>query len=259
MNNTGLHLKSVLKRVLPQCLINVVGQTPRAIFLRGVPRYKQDGLVTIHNCEFMKDNLFREAYNLGEATGSFRGAKIHWRVYVACWAAHQVKSLEGDYVECGVYRGGLSRAVMHYIEFDQISKKFYLLDTFCGLSGTLVSDEEEAIGRKAGGYEECYEDVKKTFEDFSNVRIIKGIIPDTLVEVKAEKVAFLSIDMNCAAPEIAAAEYFWERIVTGGIIVLDDYNYCGYEPQMKAFDEFALKRGVQVLALPTGQGLIIKP
>ena len=138
-------------------------------------------------------------------------------------------------------------------------KKFYLLDTFCGLSGTLISDEEEAIGRKSGGYEECYEDVRKTFKDFSNVQIIKGIIPDTLIEVKAEKIVFLSIDMNCAAPEIAAAEYFWERIVRGGIILLDDYNYCGYEPQMKAFDEFAFKRGVRVLALPTGQGLIIKP
>lgn len=113
-----------------------------------------------------------------EETGSFRGAKIHWRVYVACWAAHQVKSLEGDFVECGVYRGGLSRAVMRYIEFDQINKKFYLLDTFCGLPGTSISDEEEAIGRKAGGFEECYEDVKKTFKYFSNVQIIKGIIPD---------------------------------------------------------------------------------
>lgn len=65
--------------------------------------------------------------------------------------------------------------------------------------------------------------------------------------------------MNCAAPERAAAEYFWERLAPGGVILSDDYGFAGFESQRQALDEFAAARGVQVMALPTGQGLIIKP
>lgn len=187
------------------------------------------------------------------------GVEIHWRVYIVFWAASKVKNLEGDFVECGVYKGGYSRAVMHYINFRKLNKKFYLLDTFCGLSDKYILEEERKIGRRPAGYEECYESVKETFKDFSNVEIIRGTIPDTLAQVKTEKVAYLSIDMNCVSPEIAAAEYFWDKLVSGEIIVLDDYNYAGYMPQKRAFDEFASKRGVQCLQLPTGQGLIFKP
>ena len=65
--------------------------------------------------------------------------------------------------------------------------------------------------------------------------------------------------MNCAAPEIAAAEFFRDNLVSGAVIVLDDYGWKGYIEQKKAFDDFASRKGVQVLSLPTGQGLIFKP
>ena len=57
-----------------------------------------------------------------------------------------------------------------------------------------------------------------------------------------------------------AAEHFWPRLVSGAVIVLDDYGYSDdYLRQKRAFDAFAGKNGVQVLLLPTGQGLIFKP
>jgi hypothetical protein len=66
--------------------------------------------------------------------------------------------------------------------------------------------------------------------------------------------------MNCVEPEIAAAEFFWDKMSPGGVIVLDDYCYSGhYRLQNRAFQEFAERRNVEVLALPTGQGLIFKP
>jgi O-methyltransferase len=51
------------------------------------------------------------------------------------------------------------------------------------------------------------------------------VIPDTLPQVKSDRICYLSIDMNNAAPEIAAAEYFEDRMISGGIIVLDDYGW----------------------------------
>jgi hypothetical protein len=65
--------------------------------------------------------------------------------------------------------------------------------------------------------------------------------------------------MNCAPPEVAAAEYFGDRLTPGAFILMDDYGYVGSDAQQIALDAFALKRGVNVLSLPTGQGLIVKP
>lgn len=84
-------------------------------------------------------------------------------------------------------------------------------------------------------------------------------MPATLSTADIGDVAYLSIDMNNATPEIAAANYFWDRLRPGAPILLDDYGFVRYEVQKQAFDEWAAQRGVQILALPTGQGLIIKP
>jgi O-methyltransferase len=221
--------------------------------------YNQDGLITIHNCDFIYDARFKESYRSGKETGSWGAGDIQWRAFVACWAANKGKDLEGDFVECGVDRGGLAMTVMQYVNFKTLPKKFYLLDTYCGLSEKFISEEEKNRGIVAGGYEECYEHVKKTFRDYPNVEIIKGTVPDTLPQVKSQKVAYLSIDMNCMEPEIAAAEYFWDKMTSGAVMLLDDYGWARHIVQKKAFDLFASKHCVQVLSLPTGQGMIFKP
>ena len=223
--------------------------------------YAQDGLVTRHNADFMRDTRFAESYRLGRATGSWPGGEPAWRTYVACWAAEKVVGLEGDFVECGVNRGGMSRAVCHYVGFAKLAKRFWLLDTYHGLSDELISEEERGQGRTNSQdyYTECLDAVQETFRPYPNVRIVQGVIPGTLEQVTAERVGYLSIDMNCVAPEIAAAEYFWDKLVSGAVMVLDDYGFELHEPQKRAFDEFARKRGVAVLSMPTGQGLIFKP
>lgn len=221
--------------------------------------YNDDGLACSTSCDFLNDERFLHAYELGKSTGSWLDSDVLWRTYVVCWAAHHAKSLEGDFVECGVNRGGYSRAVIDYVDFPSLPKKFYLLDTFQGLSADLISPTERARGVEPGGYEECYDAVVETFKGF-NVEIVRGTVPDTLAKVKTEKVCYLSIDMNCAEPEIAAAEFFWDKLVSGAAIVLDDYARGDrYYEQRTAFDRFAAARSVQILTLPTGQGLIFKP
>jgi hypothetical protein len=225
--------------------------------LRGA--YFQDGLLTVHNSDFRKDPRFREAYRLGKATGSWGRQDVEWRAYVCCWAAWSVRDKPGDFVECGVNRGALSRAVMHYIGFEQLGKRFWLLDTYEGLAEHLISEDERRLGILPGGYEPCFEQVVATFRSIRGVEIVRGIVPDTLASVTSERVCYVSLDMNNAAPEIAAAEHLWERLVSGGIIVLDDYGWAKQINQKRAFDSFAERRGVKILGLPTGQGLIIKP
>jgi len=66
--------------------------------------------------------------------------------------------------------------------------------------------------------------------------------------------------MNVAGPEIAAAEYFWDKIIPGGIILIDDYGFSNkYTVSNRLYNEFADKRNLKVLPVATGQGIIIKP
>lgn len=244
-----------------ETIVRCIGAPKKCLYLKGFDKtkmtYSQDSLWTMTGADFLKDPLFSRAYALGEATGSWKGAQPAWRCYVACWAARNALNLEGDYVECGVNRGGMARAIMHYVDFNSTDKKYWLLDTYKGFDKEQLTQEQ--LDRiDFNYYDECYESVKKTFSDFPGARIIRGTVPKTLDQVKAEKVSFLSIDMNIPQPEIATIEYFWDRLVSGAVVLLDDYNWPKCKDQKSAFDDFAVRYGTTVLALPTGQGLIVK-
>jgi len=221
--------------------------------------YNDGHLISFHTADFMKDPRFLEAHRLGgEATENWGGYPMAWRTYVVCWAAAHAKLLPGDFVECGVNRGGLSRAAMHYIDFHSLPERtFYLLDTFCGIP---EEDRHLAADGCVQRYSECYEDARRTFAAFPNAKLIRGRVPDTLPQVSARKVCYLSIDMNCAEPEIAALDFFWDKLVPGAMVVLDDYGAgIWHRRQREAFNRFASTHGVEVLSLPTCQGLIVKP
>ena len=221
--------------------------------------YSTDSLVTSNNCDFINEPRFAKAYAAAAATNPWKGFTLQWRTYIVCWFADYVKHLEGDYVECGVNTGAYSKAAIEYINFNQLNKTFYLLDTYEGMVEELISKEEleVGIGMYFNNYKDVYAQVKDTFKN-DNVVIIKGAVPDTLPECKAEKIAYLSIDMNCVAPEIAAANYFWDKIVLGGVMILDDYGFPQHINQKIVFDQFAKEKGVDILCLPTAQGIIIK-
>lgn len=226
----------------------------------GRASYNEDGLVTAHYAGFTDEPRFAKAYAAGRATGSWPHGDLRWRAHVICWAAARGAGLEGDFVECGVNRGGYALTAMHFVDFQKLSKRFFLLDTFEGLVEDQLSDAEREAGLRGGGYAPCHDAVLRTFLPYGDaVRVIKGPVPATLGEIDADKVAFLSIDMNAREPEIKAAEFLWDRLVPGAAMVLDDYGWRKHAAQRIAFDEFARARRVPLLALPTGQGLILKP
>jgi hypothetical protein len=157
----------------------------------------------------------------------------------------------------------LSSSIMTYLDWKQLNRRFFLFDTFTGLDEQIVTEEEVASGNF--GYfremykEDIYDTVVRNFAEFKNVHIVRGSVPATLSTVDIESVAYLSIDMNNVTPEIAAINYFWDRLLPGAPVLLDDYGFVRYEAQKRAFDAWAAEHDVEILALPTGQGLIIKP
>lgn len=156
---------------------------------------------------------------------------------------------------------------MEFLNWNDCNRTFYLLDTFAGLDERFVSATEREAGaleksRKLldeGFYVSDVEGVKANFAQWHNVRIIEGAIPETLDQVETDRVAYLHIDLNCSPPEVAAMEFFWERLAPGALVRFDDYAYEDYDESKHGMDRFAASKEVKIAALPTGQGLLIKP
>lgn len=217
------------------------------------PTFIGDGLLTANGSDFLREARFQHAYAAAKATGSWWNHDLQWRAYVVAWAAMQGCALEGDFVECGVHRGGFSRMIAEYVELRRLpQKKLYMIDTYSGVPARFGGEKFQ------GGYVECYDDVVRAFADLPNAIIIRGEIPEVLETVPVEKVSFLSIDLNSVEPSIAALEHFWPRMSRGAVVVLDDYNFTFFHDQKEAFDAYAPTIGVEILSLPTGQGLLVK-
>ena len=230
--------------------------------------YANDGLISFHRHAFLDDPDFQRAYQRGaQALDGPDWYQWHWRVHVGLWVAKSASLIDGDFVECGVNYGFLSTAIMELLDWDRLGKTFYLLDTFAGLDPrfTTTSENRETALRvneqslRYGVYVNGVDRVRANFAQWKNHRIIVGAVPETLDQVDTRKVAYLHIDMNCAPPEVAALRFLWPRLAPGAFVLLDDYTYRGFDEQRIAMDTLAKELGVPICALPTGQGLLMKP
>lgn len=250
-------LKKTLKEKVKQLIRKSTPDSLRTwVYILKNRTYAEDGLMSVHIADFCKDRAFISAYQKGQATGSWNGSDLRWRVYIACWAAKRALSIPGDFVECGVNRGGMSLAAMEYIGFNATGKHFFLFDTYSGFPSHLL---RAAASANIDDYSDCYTDVLKTFETYPGARVIRGEVPHSLKQVEIDRICYLSIDMNCAEPETAAVRFFWPKLVPGAILLLDDYAFSeSYRRQKEAFDELSRELNFEILTLPTGQGLVIK-
>ncbi len=259
-------IKGLYRSVLPERVrraVSVYRKSQSAVIMLS-PKYNDDGVATNHLPTFRDDPDFQKAYARGRATGALDGLgfDIEWRAHVACFAAWHGLQIEGDFVECGVGRGLLSRTLTSYLDFAKSGKTLYLIDTFEGLPEEVILDAEKGrtqVDKMKTVYKDNYPRVAETFKDVPNVKLVKGRVPEVLSQVDIKKVAYLSIDMNNVQPEIAAAEYFWDKLSPSAMIVLDDFAYGEeYILQTRAFLDFAKRMNVKILTLPTGQGVMIK-
>jgi O-methyltransferase len=231
--------------------------------------YNHDGMKLYgKNTSFLNDKKFMDAYKTGmnsghhiqRPKGSDFDIHIEWRVHIACWAASHAVRLPGDFVECGVNTGIVSLAICKYVDLNSTGKSFLLFDTFDGIPEDQMRDSERDARRNdhATSYSECFEIAQRNFAPFPKARLIRGKVPDTLTDVPIDRVSYLHLDMNIAVPEIAAIEFFWNKLVLGAIVLLDDYGWEHYEEQYNSMNAFADKQNVKIATLPTGQGLLIK-
>lgn len=211
------------------------------------------------NLSFMNDVSFSRAWEKAvegnQPAWGGRYKDVRWRAHTAVWAAKHGLTLEGDFVECGVFLGLLSLTICHSLDFSKIPKSFYLFDTFEGIP----DDGRASIKKQNEIYFDCFDIAKKNFSPFPNAKLIKGALPDTLSLAQIEKIAYLSVDLNHARYEEAVINELWGRLEQSAIVLIDDYAFQTNEEQYEMWNRFSSSKGCSVLTLPTGSGLLIKP
>ena len=218
---------------------------------------------------FFEEEAFRRSYQAVHGSHIYDDYDspytIAWRLHTLVWAARSAIAHQGDLVECGVFKGDMSWVIASVLGDKIANRTFYLYDSFEGFSPKLSSanDYPDAPGflqmaNKIYNDPAIYDTVIKKFASMPYVKIIRGFVPDSFKIAIPERIAFLHVDLNSPAAEIAVLEQLFDRVVSGGYVVFDDYGWKQFRKLREAEDRFMAYRGHSVLELPTGQGLVIK-
>jgi hypothetical protein len=169
--------------------------------------------------------------------------------------AKQVCSLDGDVAEVGVYKGGSAKIIAGV--FNKSNKSIHLFDTFSGMPAVSL---ETDLHNQGDFMDTSLEEVKKFLQDFNNVFFYPGFFPDTSHPIKDKKFCFVSVDVDIYQSVKDCCDFFYSKVVKGGIIVFDDYGHHIACPGVKkAVDEFFRdKPEFPCYQTFTGQMVVIK-
>jgi O-methyltransferase len=155
--------------------------------------------------------------------------------------------VNGDVVECGVCNGG-SAAIIAAAVKSATDIRLWLYDTFSGIPAPMAQDGIDAQ-QFAGAWAGTIENVQRAMSrvGFPEHRIVlrRGTFQETFRQLLPERVAFLHIDADWYESVLLALNTFYDRVIDGSGIVLDDFGY--WEGARKAFYEFCRARQVQPL------------
>lgn len=174
-------------------------------------------------------------------------------------AIHTVRSLEGEIVECGVWKGLSALVICSAVRLWHSNFKgdgVTLIDSFEGLSEPTFLDGPHVMGEK-GDFRESIDKVRGRLHSFPNVELVKGWIPNVLSSLPERKYRFVHLDLDLVEPTLGALRYFEPRMVKGGIIVCDDYGSIAWPGTKKEMDAFCSTHSLRTLYLSTSQLLIL--
>ena len=164
-------------------------------------------------------------------------------VKVASSAA--ARNLPGCFVECGVYKGGSAAVVCSCLWKTDPGKPVHLFDVFTGMPKPGDNDPKEAW-EDVGKFVSSPDLVRQTFRScglpVDQLHIHQGLFEQTLPDFKPAPICYLHVDCDWYEPVKMVLEKFYDHVVPGGTIVLDDYGH--WSGCRKAFDEFAKARGI---------------
>ena len=226
--------------------------------------------------EFPDSNNFeKEIFNIC----SEYSMTSHERMFALMKSIEFIKqnNVEGDFVECGVWKGGNLILFQKFIDKYNFNKKIYAYDTFEGMSNPEKVDEtfkgessidllnklnKKKVDRKKNILiADCsIEDVKKNFKKFSNKNnliCIKGPVEKTLdiKENLPNKISILRLDTDWYSSTKKELEILFPLLEKNGILIIDDYGF--WKGARKAVDEYFKNKNVTMFKIDfTGRMII---
>lgn len=164
----------------------------------------------------------------------------------------KVKDLEGDMAEVGVYQGG-SAIIIAEAKGD---KPLHLFETFEGLP---APDENfDRLMMKGDMNNTSLDLIRNNLQPYAKVFIYQGIFPDTCGPVENKKFCFVNNDTDIYSSTQAFLEFFYPKMVKGGIMLTHDYNDSRTPGVKKAFNEFFADKKESLIEIWDTQAYIIK-
>jgi O-methyltransferase len=173
--------------------------------------------------------------------------------------------IPGAIVECGVWRGGSMMMIAKALtKFGDTGRTLQLFDTFEGLPYPDDIDVDVFdITAKAQWKPEMAKGARSVVEanmaatGYLTVTYHEGRVEDTLANEALEQYALVRLDTDWYASTKVELEVLWDRIVPGGVLILDDYGHwkgCG-----QAVDEFFADKAVKMNRVDYSCRTIQKP
>ena len=163
--------------------------------------------------------------------------------------ARAQSSLEGDMAEVGVYQGCSAKM----ISTASGGVPLHLFDTFTGLPDP---DADEHDRMRAGHYAASLDGVRQYLTGCPEVSYYPGLFPDTAGPASDHRFSFVHLDVDLKSSTRACLEFFYPRMVPGGVLLTHDYSYL--DGVREAFAEFFATRPERPIELPTSQAMLVK-
>jgi hypothetical protein len=152
--------------------------------------------------------------------------------------------------EVGVYKGGSAYLI------NSITKGLvFCIDTFEGMPET---DKSIDWHNKGDFADTSYEDVSQFLSKFENCKVIKSNFNDAKHLLDGHTFGMVHLDVDIYSSTMDCLNYFYDKMVVGGVILLDDFKFETTHGCPKAVWEFLADKPEICIDLGTGQGLIIK-
>lgn len=191
-------------------------------------------------------------------------SQIKSRINFLCDFAKYCKQINllGSVAEAGVHRGDFAKFINIYFN----DRRLYLFDTFEGFDEEELKIEKDLnmTGFTKGLFcdnKELFsntgiEIVREKMMNAENVIIKKGFFPDTAMDID-DDFCFVNLDMDLYMPTLNGLQFFWNRMVRGGCILVHDYFHGQLPGVKRAIDDFEKKMEIVIPKTPIGDGCSI--
>lgn len=264
------NLLFVGRKIIPKQFKLLLRPLKNKIFPAHKPIISFDGwgMTTEHDIPWKDDYEFQKTHQIVKQTFISTGVNNvpdidldillwrHWNVaFCTKYVLKFTKTNNFNFVECGVASG--MTAYFALSELKDKSCTFHLYDSWSVMKSEYLFDTEK---EHVGDYEnQSLKNTKKNLELYSDkIKYYVGYIPETLDDFAPNEIVYLHIDVNSAKTTKEILEFFYPRLVGGGVILFDDYAWIPYHETRKITDKFLHDKDGIMLILPTGQSIFFK-